>query len=265
MDGETQSEDAYRIAGGLPESQLLSWGRHDAYLFDLDGTLLHCADAVHYYAFCDALERLSGRKLNLDGITAHGNTDVGILRDALLLAGIPEEKWRPQIAIACAAMCSQVRSQAQVLNVSALPGVISLLSYLRSRGALLGVATGNLEGIGRLKLERCGLLDYFQFGAYSDAFERRRDVFAHALSIVRSIAGENAKVCVIGDTPADIQAAHENHLNVIAVASGVYSFDALVAGRPELCVTSLQELVPSLPETALHSDQESLRTRRRDA
>lgn len=243
MGARTESTNLERVRTSQPER--FRWDGYDVYLFDLDGTLLHCADAVHYYAFCDALESLSGRKMNLDGVAAHGNTDIGILRDALILAGIPEAHWRPRIPKACAAMCAQVQAQQHALNVSALSGVIPLLSYFRSRKALLGVATGNLKAIGTLKLKHCGLLDYFAFGAYSDGFERRADVFAHALSIAGSLAGTDATVCAIGDTPADIHAAHENDISVIAVASGVHSYDALVAERPDLCVTSLQQLFPS--------------------
>lgn len=258
MEAKTKSAEAKCIAKSTPHPQPFSWEFHDVFLFDLDGTLLHCADAVHYYAFCNALESLSGRKMNLDGVTAHGNTDAGILRDALNLAGISEEEWRPRIATVCATMCAQVQSQQHKLDASALPGVIPLLDYLRSSGALLGIATGNLEAIGRLKLGRSGLQDYFEFAAYSDGFERRVDVFAHALSLAHSLAGTNATVCAIGDTPADIRAAHENNMNIIAVASGVHSFDALVAENPELCVTSLEQLVLSRPP-GMHNDRGSPR------
>jgi FMN phosphatase YigB (HAD superfamily) len=55
---------------------LRKWDAYDAYLFDIDGTLLTCHDAVHYFAFCEALTALAGRELNLDGVVAHGNTDV---------------------------------------------------------------------------------------------------------------------------------------------------------------------------------------------
>ena len=72
-----------------------AWDEFDAYLFDIDGTLINCRDAVHYFAFCEALTRIAGRPTNLDGVVAHGNTDVGILRDALHLAKVPDEAWRP--------------------------------------------------------------------------------------------------------------------------------------------------------------------------
>ena len=48
-----------------------AWDGYDAYLFDIDGTLLHCRDAVHYFAFCNALERVAGRRMTLEGVVAN--------------------------------------------------------------------------------------------------------------------------------------------------------------------------------------------------
>jgi phosphoglycolate phosphatase-like HAD superfamily hydrolase len=220
----------------------MTWDGYDAYLFDIDGTLLECRDAVHYFAFCDALQSLAGRPLNLDGVTAHGNTDIGILRDALKLANVPEEAWRGRIAETRAAMCRQVEEHKNELCATALPDVTVILNHLRSRGAILGVATGNLEVIGKLKLQHCGLLSYIVFGGYSDDYEYRNDVFRGALDQARSLAGTDAAVCVVGDTPADIEAAHANELDVIAVATGIYPFDRLALEKPEWCLHSLREL-----------------------
>ena len=145
-----------------------TWDTYDAYLFDIDGTLLHCTDAVHYFAFCDALTAIAGRPMNLDGVIAHGNVDTGILRDALLLAGLPEATWQPQLGQAREAMRIQVEKHKEDLCAQPTPGAAELLQYLRARGAKLGVATGNLEAIGRLKLAHCGLLQYFDFAGGRD-------------------------------------------------------------------------------------------------
>ena len=222
------------------------WDKFDAYLFDIDGTLLQSADAVHYFAFCEALELLAGRPLNLDGVVAHGNTDVGILRDALSLADVPQAAWRPRIFEAQAAMGRYVDLHRNELSISVLPDVTQTLQHLQSAGALLGVATGNLEHIGKIKLQQCDLAAYFSFGAYSDAYEYRRDVFRAGLSQARAIAGEQARVCVVGDTPADVQAAHDNGLPVIAVATGIYPWERLAQDKPEWCLASLTDLAPGL-------------------
>lgn len=218
---------------------------YDVYLFDIDGTLLNCSDAVHYYAFCDALHQLAGRPLTLEGVTTHGNTDVGILRDALSLSNVSEDQWRPRLAEIRASMCRFVQQHSAEMCISLCPGVVEMLAHLRSQGALLGVATGNLEGIGRTKLERGGLLDQFDFGGFSDGYEYRVDVFRGALETIQPLMAEDAQVCVVGNTPQDIHAARIHGLEVIAVATGVHSYEQLLAESPDWCLHSLRDIVKS--------------------
>jgi phosphoglycolate phosphatase len=224
-------------------SLLRPWDAFDAYLFDVDGTLLNCKDAVHYFAFCEALKALSGRELNLDGVTAHGNTDAGILRDALVLAGIPDSEWRPRVQEACNSMASYVETNRHNVCSRALPATREVLQHLRARKAVLGVATGNLSSIGRIKLESCDLLRHFDFFAFSDGLEWRTDVYARALERARDLAGPEAAICAVGDTPADIRAARHHGTSVIAVATGIHSREQLSAEQPDLCLLSLAELL----------------------
>ncbi len=232
------------------ETPTRRWDEYQAYLFDIDGTLMHCTDAVHYFAFCEALTAVAGRPLNLDGVVAHGNVDEGILRDAFTLAGVPEEVWRPRLAEMRSFMCSFVQQRSADLCIHILPQVREVLAHLRSRGAILGVATGNLAGIGETKLAQCGLLPCFDFGGYSDTCEYRRDVFRGALEKAHAFAGNHASVCVVGDTPEDIRAAHDNQLPIIATATGIYPYEQLLAEGPEWCVHSLTELMESLSAKA---------------
>ena len=219
------------------------WDAYDAYLFDIDGTLLHCADAVHYHAFCHALTQVAGRPLNLDGITVQGNVDVGILRDTFAHAGIPESQWRPRLDETRAAMCAHVEVNKADFRTTILPAVHEILDHLRDQGAILGVATGNLEGIGIPKLTHAGLWHKFHFGGFSDAHEYRSEVFAAALAKARALTSQNAAVCVIGDTPEDIRAAQANHLDVIATATGIFSYQDLAAEHPTHVVHSLSDLL----------------------
>lgn len=217
---------------------------YDAYLFDIDGTLLNCTDAVHYFAFCDTLTALAGRPMNLDSVVAHGNTDMGILRDALRAAGLPEAYWRPRLREACLALSAHVEAHKADLSAVALPSAARVLSYLQARPALLGVATGNLAMIGRLKLASAGLPTDFAIEGFSDGTEVRSDIIASALAKARALGGATLTVCVVGDTPADIEAARVNGLDVIAVATGVYTLAQLRAYKPAVCVGTLTELLP---------------------
>ncbi len=220
-----------------------AWDKYDAYLFDLDGTLLHCTDAVHSIAFCDALTAVAGRPLNLDGVATHGSVDVAILRDGFLKGGVGEDVWRPRLTEIRERMCEQVRNNREELRIEVLPSARDLLGHLRGCGAILGTATGNLEGIGMTKLEHCGLLNFFDFGGYSDAHETRSSVFAAALKKARELTSEDAAICVFGDTPSDIEAARANGLDVFAVSTGVFSFEDLAAFGPTRCLHTLTELL----------------------
>ena len=219
-----------------------AWDQFDAYLFDIDGTLLNCEDAVHYLAFCNALSAVGGRALNLDGVVTHGNTDGGILRDAFRLGGVQESVWRPRLEEIYECMGSEVEANREGFRIDVLPGVRDVLTHLRTRGAVLSTATGNLARVGEAKLRACGLRDFFDLGGWSDHLETRAEVFRAALAGVRARVGAQATVCVLGDTPADVQAAHENGLEVIAVATGVFPQERLEAEAPEWCVRTLMEL-----------------------
>ncbi len=228
----------------MNETLSRTWDAFDAYLFDIDGTLLNCRDAVHYFAFCNALSTVGGRALNLDGVVTHGNTDQGILRDAFKLAAVPEATWRPRLNEISERMGAEVEANREGFQIEVLPGAREALAHLRSRGAVLSTATGNFARIGEAKLQACDLWAFFDLGGWSDGFETRAEVFGAALAAARARVGAQAAVCVVGDTPADVQAAHENGLEVIAVATGIYSFAALEAEQPELCLHNLTELLP---------------------
>lgn len=226
-----------------------AWDGFDAYLFDIDGTLLNCVDAVHYFAFCHTLTALGGRAMNLDGVVTHGNTDLGILRDAFRLGGVEDEVWRGHLGEIYERMGSEVEAHGAEFQIEVLPAVREVLEHLRSRGAVLSTATGNFARIGVAKLESCGLWEFFDLGGWSDGFETRAEVFRAALAGVRERVGDHAAVCVLGDTPADVQAAHVNGLEVIAVATGIFSLEQLAAEGPELCLRSFAEL-PGLDGSA---------------
>jgi phosphoglycolate phosphatase len=219
------------------------WDQQHAYLFDIDGTLLRSRDRIHYESFFESVRNVMGRELVLDGVILSGNTDPGILYDAFRLAELDKEHWQPMLEDVLEHMRTTVAAQRDRMNLIKMPGVDEMLAYLRSRGAALGVGTGNLESIGWLKLEVLGVRHWFTFGGFSDRFPLRADMIAHAADEARRIAGPDASVCIVGDTPFDIAAAKANGLPTIAVATGHFSFDDLLEQQPEVCVSTLKVLL----------------------
>lgn len=219
------------------------WDGQDAYLFDIDGTLLRSRDRVHMESFAASVRRVTGFEVTLAGVPLAGNTDTGILREAWQKAGIPSEALEPRLDAILAAMAAEVAERRHEMDLVRMPGVEEALRHLAHKGALLGVATGNLEMIGWIKIERAGLREWFRFGGFSDRFPDRAELIGQAARKARAMAGGQARVCVVGDTPRDIAAAHANQLPVIAVATGHFSFEELLAHRPEACATSLADLL----------------------
>jgi phosphoglycolate phosphatase len=221
------------------------WNDCDAYLFDIDGTLLHAHGGVHTQSFSSSVEAVMGHPLSLDGVHVHGSTDTAILRDAFRRSAIPDEVWQPRQEEILEHMRRQVLERRERMSVTVMPGVLSMLAHLRNRGKFLGIATGNLEQIGWLKIEIAGLREWFSFGGFSDRHARRADMITNALSAALPFTGNNASVCVVGDTPSDIAAARANQLPTIAVATGVYPYHELLQHQPEVCTTTLEALLAS--------------------
>jgi phosphoglycolate phosphatase-like HAD superfamily hydrolase len=220
-----------------------AWDGQDAYLFDIDGTLLRSRDRIHFDSFASSVQRVTGFEITLAGILLHGSTDTMILREACHQAGVPAEVLESRIEAILEAMRLSVAERRDEMDLVRMPGVEQTLDHLARRGALLGIATGNLEMIGWIKVERAGLREWFRFGGFSDQFSIRSEVIGQAAQKAREMAGKGANICVVGDTPRDIEAARANFLSVIAVATGKYSFDELLQHQPEVCASSLADLM----------------------
>lgn len=219
------------------------WDCQDAYLFDIDGTVLRSRDRVHMDSFLPSIQQVTGIEMSLAGVSIHGSTDTAILRDAFELAEVPAEVLELHSDAILEAVRQKVASQRHLMELRRMPGIEETLRYLASKGAKLGLATGNLETIGWGKIELVGLREYFTFGGFSDRFPVRSELIGNAARKARELTAPTASVCVVGDTPRDIEAAHANSLPVIAVATGNFDFDTLLALGPEVCATSLADLL----------------------
>jgi phosphoglycolate phosphatase-like HAD superfamily hydrolase len=223
--------------------QGFAWDAQAAYLFDIDGTLMRSRDRIHFNSFATSFKRVTGFELSFAGVQLAGNTDTAILREAGEQAGIPAEIMEERTEAVLDAMRHAVAEQRDQMDLIRMPGVEEALKYLAARGAYLGVASGNLETIGWIKIEQAGLREWFKFGGFSDHFSVRSELIAQAAAKAREMAGADATVCIVGDTPRDIEAAHVNSLPVIALATGHFSFDELYEHEPEACATSLAALL----------------------
>jgi phosphoglycolate phosphatase len=209
----------------------------DAYIFDIDGTLLVTKDLVHWNALRQAMLEVYAVDTSIEGIPYHGKTDLSILRAAVARCGVDERGFEAGLTRALEVIRREVeRNRRQIVPV-VCPGILQLLESLRKRGKLLGVASGNLETVGWHKLESAGLREFFAFGCFSDHEESRAGIFRRAVAEVEKKLGFSARACFIGDTPSDVEAARHVGAGIVAVASGTFNFEQLSACAPDLCIS----------------------------
>ena len=219
------------------------WDSADAFLFDIDGTLLNSRDAVHYFAFRTAIRDVLGIEASIEGVPVHGNTDVGILRAVLQRAGLQNGAIDAHMHQIVHRMCAEVQQNREQLNPELCPSIPELIAHLQAQGKLLAAASGNLETVAWLKLEKAGLRPMFAFGSFSFPRELRAEILQHGIDLAHQRLGNQATVTVVGDTPSDIDAARKVGVPVIALATGIYSFTQLQAHNPDACFACSTDLL----------------------
>ena len=125
----------------------------------------------------------------------------------------------------------------------AYPGVPEVLEALHARADVVqSLLTGNIQSNAALKVSAFGLerwLD-FEVGAYgSDPHERRSDLVAVARRRAAAKYGEPTGAVLIGDTPLDVQAAHQAQARAVAVMTGFADREAMLQSRPEALLDDL--------------------------
>ncbi|HYA95406.1 MAG TPA: HAD family hydrolase [Terriglobales bacterium] len=232
-----------RTSAAPAKSPAFRWDAADAYLFDVDSTLLYARDGIHYKAFVNAVQQFFSVPPRTEGVPLHGNTDLGIIRAVLRREGVSDAEIDAKLPLMTAAMCAEVERNAARMSPELCPSVEEVVKRLAAAGKLLGLATGNLETIAWKKLEACGLRPYFAFGSFSDHREQRADVVRWGVDEARRRLWPEASVYVVGDTPADIQAARAAGVPVIAVATGIFGLEELQSHGPDLCVRCCTDLL----------------------
>src|SRR5439155_15009184 len=120
----------------------------DAYIFDIDGTLLVTKDLVHWNALHQAMIEAYGVDTTIEGIPYHGKTDLSILRAALARAGISDQDFEAKLPLALDVVCRDAEANHGQIDPKVCLGIVQLLGSLKAKGKLLGVASGNLESVG---------------------------------------------------------------------------------------------------------------------
>jgi len=212
-------------------------------LFDIDGTLLNTGGAGQV-AMEIAIQEEFETDRPVEGISYAGRTDRGIMLDILNFYGI--EPTQETFERFQQRYLSHLRVQLNQITGVVLPGVEEALEQLAEHDEVhLGLLTGNFAEGAFLKTNHFKLDHYFTIGSYGDHHIDRDDVARTALQKIHSQHGDTInpdQLWVIGDTPADVQCARAIGANVIAVATGIFSYETLEETEPDILANNLTDV-----------------------
>lgn len=211
-------------------------------LWDIDGTLVNTAGHGRF-AFEEAFRAVVGREPV--PVDYAGRTDHQIA--LTMLDG--ERDHLPRVLEELAAAL-EARREAMRLDGHAYPGVAAVLEALDTRDDVVqSLLTGNIESNAALKVSAFGLERWLdiEVGAYgSDPHERRSDLVAVARERAAAKYGEPTGAVLVGDTPLDVQAAHEAGARAVAVMTGFADRDGLLESGPEALLDDYSDVAAAV-------------------
>ncbi len=217
--------------------------RTKAILFDIDGTLVNCLGAGKR-ALVEASKSVFGTCGAMETFQFQGRTDPFILREALKDTEVGADTVEENMEKFRDEYTELLSEYIKVSEIIIYPGIVDVLEILSKKDhILLGLLTGNVREGARIKLEACGLNDYFTFGAFGDDSAIRNElpeVAQKRISLQHGLDMDFKDIYIIGDTIHDIGCAKHVGAVSIAVATGWSDIAELRGADPDYCFDNFE-------------------------
>lgn len=203
-------------------------------IFDLDGTL---ADAYN------AVSSSVNSTLGALGFPARSYAEIRRSvggGDRKLMAHFVGEKladraisiYRPHHALA-------LRKRG---GVKLLPGVQSVLKFLKRRGCKLAIASNRPTRFTRIILRVLKISGFFDAVLCADKISRPKPYPDVLWAIAARLKVDRAEVLYVGDMTLDVNCAHKAGVRMAAIATGSSSNNALKALKPWALIAKMSQI-----------------------
>ncbi len=204
-------------------------------LWDIDGTIIspvrknsqspHVRTVLKY-----------GIEPNLSAETLIGSTDFEVLENMLHNY---QDRNKPNLLVDCFKALDQV--SLEIYNYEPFDlclGMPEVLIEVRKRGWNNGILTGNTYN--RMEMKLSQIIDLFDKNLIFECKlgDTRENIARRASEYFASKGISN--IIIVGDTPRDISVAKEFGFQVVSVATGKFTIDALERFKPHLLLKNFK-------------------------
>lgn len=215
-------------------------------LMDVENTLVKEIKDVSQYLF-EAIRSVYG--ISVDGIRVDDYVDMtiqGMLFKVLASAGLEEQDITQKMPQFFEELPYSHYNVAGHDSVSIAPGTKEMLESLaKDSDVVMGVATGQLEGITREMLTRADIDTdmYFKFGTYANAGRGFSEIIGAAAShALKKYGAEKRHMHIISCRPSMLSSALSEGLHAIGVAGMVFDSKALHKAGVQNVITNLRDV-----------------------
>lgn len=202
-----------------------------AYLFDLDGTLVDSAPDICRVANI-ALHSVGRAPLPVDVVRGFVGDGLPSLIQRVLNYSdqrpLDGEVRDPAEHREATRLAHETYTATPAVETTVYPGVRETLSQLQERGACLGLVTNKPSAVTARLLEALGLSSLFSVVLGGDSMPQRKPDPAPVLRVLEALSVEAHQALFIGDHENDFRAAR-GAKTVIALVSYGYTSPALLA------------------------------------
>ena len=208
-------------------------------LFDIDGTLLSIRKKPMVAVIEAVLNRLQ-MEVDLSTISYAGRTDAAIFSEIISCSSKPDLEF--DVIKSTYTECFRTMLSAE--DVYTYIDYEELDDFIQHTDCDHGILTGNFSTTARMKLDLGGYLKLGGQGFYGDIHRERRGLSLEALTHYSSLGliKHPEQVVIIGDTPNDIDCARHAGFKSVAVTTGPFSREELMAHNPDFVVDSVRDL-----------------------
>jgi len=216
-------------------------------LFDIDGTLLHVKKMFLQELINSVIRDLEINQNQLSKMSFAGRTDKDIFN--AIAGGITDESDKKE------ELFTEIKkAYLTTLSRELIPEHVKVIDgasetvYLAAENNLdVGLCTGNFREAAQKKIEAAGLANVFLFGGFGCEHSDRKYLpkEAHMEYVkFKGLEPDRDAYVIIGDTPNDVRSAKYFGARSVAVPTGSFSRNDLLASKPDHLVENLTELIP---------------------